>query len=122
MITRIIDTIEISPEGKVIVLEMESERRWKGQIEKFKEKYVGALMHYGFFRCFGRRVFRYRMADTASEIRIADPRIIDQGGKSEISNSEITGKGSNRTEPKGKKQTNIRKEVLSKTQARSELD
>lgn len=75
-----------------------------------------------FRRCFGRRVFRYRMANTASETKIADPRIIDQGGKSEISNSEITGKGSNRTEPKGKKQKNIREEVFSKTQARSELD
>ncbi|HKW05107.1 MAG TPA: hypothetical protein VJN71_07410 [Nitrososphaerales archaeon] len=43
------DIIAISSEGKVIAVEMESVRGWKGRIEKFKEKYVEALMRDGFF-------------------------------------------------------------------------
>ncbi|MHB1909185.1 MAG: hypothetical protein ACYCQJ_10010 [Nitrososphaerales archaeon] len=47
--TRIPDIIAISPEGKVIAVEMETIRRYKSSIEALRKKYTHLLMKEGFF-------------------------------------------------------------------------
>jgi hypothetical protein len=47
--SRLPDIIAISPDNKVIAVEMESIRRWKSRIENFAEKYRRLLLQDGFF-------------------------------------------------------------------------
>lgn len=46
---RIPDIIAISPEGKVIAVEMETIRRYKSSIESLRRRYTLLLMKEGFF-------------------------------------------------------------------------
>ena len=46
---RIPDIIAISPEGKVIAIEMESIRRYKSSVESLRKRYTILLMKEGFF-------------------------------------------------------------------------
>jgi hypothetical protein len=46
---RIPDIIAISPEGKVIAVEMESMRRYKSSVESLRKRYTILLMKEGFF-------------------------------------------------------------------------
>ena len=47
--SRLPDIIAVSPEGKILAVEMESIRRWKSRIEKFAEEYKKLLLQDGFF-------------------------------------------------------------------------